>query len=659
MFTEAAVRSEALGLAKELGYPLAVGIMECKRGLPGWESIATGVSGAILFLAELYRQTGDPGTASAIDTAIDEVLVHCRNKNSYDHSLYTGRAGVVYALMQWYSITGRDRLLEDALSVAAPSNQEYLYSHYTPDDLYSGRAGTLLVLLHLFLHTKEPFLQAHIGDFAGKILAGVDLSADGGRWIGWEDRHLQPLCGMAHGSAGIRYVLGQLDRSFRSALLPYINGEADRYLNSCWMEESAAWGDYRTDILDKASDGYYKELYLQGDRTLFQPKENPGWADGTVGILFSGSRSTGREQQEKAALRLYRNMSAGKMSSNALYDGLAGLGLYLLQTGESWTFPILDEVTVRVRNATATASPWDQADRGLMHGKLGGVYFLLKAAVGDRLTENILAPFSNVPLPDGEDRGELPVRYDEIKKEWIRRDYPRTIYFLERALPDLWQKHFDSPPGRMDRVIPDFHSFIAVAARTGTSAATYERLADLYSLEKKKSEFARCDDRSALKIYLEEWQHHSLVHAQLNKPGDWLRYQKLRISDRIGLFSTRWSWGGNDDFGRIEEKILDNLQLSPDRFEYIVQISDKREPVELALKKDTMLSLHLFDTPKPVIQALAEIKQYILTLPEKVLQELLIALSESRNTKDFIDQLEPIFLFKIRQWVFRGILTVC
>jgi len=659
MFKEATSRFETLRLAKEIGRHLTEKIMGGKRESTGWESVATGTSGTLLLLMELYRQTGEREYALSIDEAIREVAGYCKESPGNNYSLYTGRAGVVYALIQWYHITGNDSLLEDALALIPFSNQEFFHSNYTSDYLYDGRAGMLLVMLHLYLLTKEPFLLSHISDFAERILAGVHLSANGAYWTDKEERNLKPSCGMAYGTVGIRYVLDQLNRCFKSAVLSYIIDEADRYLDSCWLEDSQGWGDHRTEIRDKEMDAHYKQLYLQGDRALFTPKDNQGWADGVTGILFSGPGTMNRELQERASLRLYRNISVGKMPSNYLYDGLAGLGLYIRQTGAPWAHPILNDVVVSVSNSLDPGSLERYAGQGLLQGELGIVYFLLKAIGDSKPTENILAPFLNDPLPNEDERPELPVRYDEIRKEWIRRDYPRTVYLLERTLPDAWQQHLEMPPGRMDRELPGFHSFIAGTARNGTAAAVYDCLVDVYSLEKKRCEFALCDARSPLEIYLQEWHHHTLVLAQLNTAGDWLLHQKLRISDKIAIFSTRWNWGYNNDFGLIEEKQMDNLHSKPDRFEYIVQVSDKREVVEFALKKDTMLSLHLFDTPKAVSQAVTEIKHYVRSLPEPALRELLITLSESRNTKDFIDQLEPIFLFKIRQWIYRGILMVC
>ena len=104
----------------------------------------------------------------------------------------------------------------------------------------------------------------------------------------------------------------------------------------------------------------------------------------------------------------------------------------------------------------------------------------------------------------------------------------------------------------------------------------------------------------------------------------------------------------------LVEQYFDFAKELADRF----IVLERGEVVEFGLKQDTLMLLELFKTPRPVRQALSAIKQYIRTLPEQTLRELLISLSESRNVQDFIEQSDNIALFKIRQWLCRGILSV-
>ena len=75
------------------------------------------------------------------------MLEHCQLHSTNNFSLYTGRGGLIYALLELHSVTNNPQFIESSLELMDTVDQDYLISPYTTDYLYDGRSGTLLVLL--------------------------------------------------------------------------------------------------------------------------------------------------------------------------------------------------------------------------------------------------------------------------------------------------------------------------------------------------------------------------------------------------------------------------------------------------------------------------------------------------------------------------------
>src|SRR6185437_11664576 len=193
------------------------------------ESIDTGVSGIALLLIDLYRYTGKEKYLNAADRLISSLLNHCKTHPNNDYSLYKGRGSVIYLLIMRYHTGGGQSLIEECLDLIRPADKEYLHSAYTSDYLYEGRAGTLLLILNLYLISRESFLVDYMNNIFEKMLVNATLTDDGLSWNNREEVNLKAPCGFAHGTAGIVYVLKQLNHYCRHEGISFLIGEMERF----------------------------------------------------------------------------------------------------------------------------------------------------------------------------------------------------------------------------------------------------------------------------------------------------------------------------------------------------------------------------------------------------------------------------------------------
>jgi hypothetical protein len=479
------------------------------------ENISTGYSGFLLLLIEFYEQSKEEKYLRPIKNAIEKLVTYCRENDTVNYSLYTGRAGVAYVLIRWYMITKDKGLLDHAIEIMTPADKEYLHSRYTTNYLFDGRAGTLLVIMQLYLIAKENFLLKYIELFAHKIICDSVLGKEGIHWTSEEEINEKPSCSVANGTAGIKYVLSLLNKYLRNSDLQFIIAEIDRYQENC-----------------------------------------------TPAPEHNGS-------------------------------------------------------TAEIK----------------------------------------MLPFVH---PRNEERAgiDIPINSTEIKKSWLARYYPRTLHLLDKLVPGILVDYLQMPTHNITEELIRFGHFTRSINVPGAGAAAKACFMDLYELEKEKTNYFLTHNTSPYEVMTQELARHKEVLANLNKPGDWLLEQKLLISPDVRVLSSRWDWSFKNDFFEIKETMTENFKTSPANFEYIIQVARRAELVEFPLSMDTSLLLNQFRQPKLVRQAMLEIKQYVHSLPGSLLQQMIFPITGNSDVQHFLAQLDNLALFRIRQWLYRGILLV-
>lgn len=652
------IRFEIAGLAREYGDHLL------DNHAVHDERIDTGTCGELLFLMELYQQSKDEKYIESIDRTISQLLAWCKKNPSNNFALYTGRAGVVYVLMQRYAMGGYDKLLRECLELIAPANGEYLHNPYTSDDLYNGRAGTLLVLVQLYWLSHENFLPGYIQQFLTKIIANAQWTADGICWQSKEEVNLKASCGFAHGTAGIKYVLNQVDRWGHDPVIRDLVQAIDRYTNTCWADSYQNRIDYRTPIANKEQLFAYKEACSKKEVAIFTPKDDCSWAHGTMGILVTDLNNKQGKTKDVIAEKLKGLVNGCSFAGDHLYDGYAGLGLCLLEANRQRDEEELQKITFRVLYQLTSGAFAINTDGGLMHGDLGSIYFLLKSIQAGERRENILLPFLHGPFIGQPSTIPVKASLPETRKAFIAACFPRTSAFVEtidREAFVAFLERMEQPDCLQEPVA--FAAFIEQWLQK--PARPSELLPDLYRLEQERHKFLQADKRSSFEVYIEGLLYLDEIMGSLNKPDSWLLEQMVAISPTIKIVQSAWDWSKAYEVPPSEDKLTrvkqaQNLRLPPKCYRYIFQVGGKREVVETRLRSDAFLIISRFMEPKKVKQGIESIQQYVRSMSPNELEKLLVELgyTDMLNHEEFLQLIDRTVLGYIKQFIYRKILVI-
>ncbi|NML37852.1 hypothetical protein HHL17_11665 [Chitinophaga sp. G-6-1-13] len=599
------------------------------------ENIDTGVSGQLLLLIALYKKKREEQYLLLINALVSELVQYCREHTTDNYSLYTGRAGAIYVLMEASQLAGQESLLETCLELIRPANGLYLHDVHTTDYLYEGRAGTLLVLYHLYRLTEAAFLKEYVDAYTLKIVSNAHEEKGMVWWQQPGEIRPYPSCSFAYGSAGIRYVLEHLQAAAANDGLAYIIKGCTAFERLCHTTGIRNWWHARDTASALVLDGKMLERYAQSGMNTFIAKDDHSWASGAVGVMLSVTGDS---------VPLKPQLNDHLFKRDDLFEGASGWGMYCLLHERA----SLSVITTTLADRLNASSVSDWLNDGLMHGNMGVLYFLVHASGGPAIAENILLPFAAAaPM-------QKPLKLSfgllQVRRWLLDHEYPRTLAFMDHIAPSLFAECLS---------VADLQLFIINTARAALQPAPYERLLDVFSLEEQKIQWRRKEKRSSLELSLNRWSYQESSALQLNMPDEWLQKQQVVVSDSVGLLRTKWDWSFANDLNGISASQQNNLAQPASGFEYIVQYLGEWGVQEMPLKEDTSLLFYLFRRPKPVHLALTEIKGYIQAQPAAVLQALLFSLTGSRNVENFMSRLDRIILERIRQWVYRGIFVIC
>jgi hypothetical protein len=283
---------------------------------------------------------------------------------------------------------------------------------------------------------------------------------------------------------------------------------------------------------------------------------------------------------------------------------------------------------------------------GLMHGQAGVLYFLLKVTQPGLTAENILAPFLHTPALE-QPILPLSLKTTEVRKTFAAELYPRTVLLLETMFPAI------------------FSGFVETTLRRKLPYARYERVLDLFNMEKQKLAFVRAETRGQLMIYLHDLHFQDKVSGKLNNPKEWLLRQPIYVSPNIGTTRSRWNWSLIEDFkvtgtNTTIKKFTMNFNEPPAQFMYFLQVFGKLDVTEVCFTEITLLLWEQFKQPKTISAALKDIEQVLRTMPANSWQRwLLPELNHKKiaSLNDLLEELDWLVLKYLKPLLYRNILV--
>lgn len=614
-----------------------------KKDLSNIESIDSGITGILFYLLEFYACSKDVVYLKKVEDLSEELINYCKENKTNNFSLYTGRGGFVYFLLILYSVNKNHLLVEESVSLLKSVEEEYLSSEYTSDYLYDGRAGTLLLLAFLYKISNSDMIASHISKCMENIMENAIWNGAGLSWKAINELNLGNSVGFAFGASGIRYVLTIVNHLVKDGKLQMVIANVDKYIQENWNENFQNWRNNEIKFDSRRDLDYYKDLYQDNNRVYFIPKYNDySWASGKTGILIS-------EVTEN--MEFQPGDSCNHLTSFSIFNGKAGLGLYLLQhtyieAGEDYIQGLIQEFL----NTNFEKDLFGN----IMHGGLGIAYFLLKTISikkDDLLTCPLIFLFDNEALLNDTDQ-KLNISPEVITRSIVYKYFTRTISLLEIVNSQIFTEFWNLSANNEteNNLIHQFKIFMDKILIQKKETPIYNLLDDIFNYEKSKLDII-LSKKSSLDTFLEQLYCQDQKAVLLNKSDEYLFGVRLKVSSQIVIKSSRWDWSVYSNSG-----YLANFCNPPSYFEYILLPSYNGLILEYSLKIDGLV-LHRFDQPKTINEALLEIKYFCQTQPKDVIEEI------SRNTgsidvEDFINRLDFLIVHKIKHLIFNGILEV-
>lgn len=189
-----------------------------------------GTTGVLPFWVELHAATGEARALEMVRAAADHLVTALDSVDRADAGLYTGLAGMGWALGLAYRVTrdarhaaGAARALGLVKGSASADRNGRGVRWADSTDIISGAAGTGLYLLRAHSERRDDAALA-LATRAGHALVAAGESAEGG--LRWRINATMPreYPNFSHGTAGVAFFLARLhvatrDRAFLDASL--------------------------------------------------------------------------------------------------------------------------------------------------------------------------------------------------------------------------------------------------------------------------------------------------------------------------------------------------------------------------------------------------------------------------------------------------------
>lgn len=147
-------------------------------------NIYSGYLGAFIFELQLYEATLDPKVLQSLLRQLEKLEATLHPTGTYNYSFAHGRMGLVYFYIQLYRCTGESAYLSSALKIVRQLSESHLiyFSLLSDCSVNNGAAGILMVLMELYVETKEDWLLTICSPYFNRIIQHIGITASGLSW---------------------------------------------------------------------------------------------------------------------------------------------------------------------------------------------------------------------------------------------------------------------------------------------------------------------------------------------------------------------------------------------------------------------------------------------------------------------------------------------
>ena len=540
----------------------------------------------------------------------------CKRQPSQNYSLFTGQAGVCYALLKLYEFTSDPVHIEKAKELMTTAGEAFLLSPYVPDTLANGRAGVLWVLLKLYRYTEDAAIKRLIDEYAKKIISRARPATGGGLY--WEhalEVNIRPLCSLAEGAAGVGFVFAQLAQFEDNDLAAWVAEQAFMYVATQWNKHQAAWPDLRKAIRSGSDYRMHHEACLKGNIRFFeQPTENSSIMYGDAGILLCLVHAAAQPAYDHIIDRTWQS--------------------HFKQQGHSLL-------------------PRDPADHSLIAAHI--LLDPINSASAQQHTELITAMLQPVSAGFRPQEGVtqpaavgISFTLADARKEIVSRYFKRTISVLEKTSFSQLSLHFQEPALGRGSEIDRFISFMDQLLADAVDQPFQEVLSEIFQLEKWKIDFIRADGSRPFR-WIRDMCDYDAVVERPNQGDEWLLQQSLVIARDVVIRQTKWNWSPTYDAAGNARDLSANLEVDASVYHLIFRKVAGEDLVETSIEALGPI-LQCFSQGMKVETALQHITLFCQSGSPQALAGML-AQSNSRDKADLLNRLPFLLLYQVKQLI--------
>ncbi|MGG1546625.1 type 2 lanthipeptide synthetase LanM family protein [Bacillus paralicheniformis] len=333
-----------------------------------------GLLGVGLFYANLYHVTKKDDYKNIADKALNSALNYAENYPlEFPLSAFYGYGAYAYVLSNFSFIfhcrdylTQAKKMLNRVLgSIEEDQSLDYL----------GGSAGLIIVCIHLYKRTGEPYLL-DIANRCGKLLVNKKEQQMNG--AGWRSNQLdKPLSGLSHGSSGFTWALMALYKFTKNADFKIAFMDSMDYEKSLFNKKEKNWLDLR-------------------DNT--ERNGNSMWCHGAAGIgmsrIMMGDYTNNVELLDEIDAAVNQTLKSGFGITHSLCHGDLGNLDLLLLAANKFQSENLKETALKIGSDVAYSITKGNVrygtvsgvkNLGLMLGQAGIGYGLLRLAFPEKV----------------------------------------------------------------------------------------------------------------------------------------------------------------------------------------------------------------------------------------------------------------------------------
>jgi hypothetical protein len=562
-----------------------------------YEDIDIGVSGLILFLIELNKARPEARYIISLKKAGFELIDHCSTIQRTHYGFYHGRGGVCYTLAELSEVTGEKRFLEFALELIKNESDVYINSEFCSNNLYEGRAGLLLVLLHLYNMRQEKWITEKIRVCLFNLIQNFQITDMGVIW-NKHDINIQPLNSYFYGSAGVSLIIQQVAKISDDTELFSLSKEIFQNSDKDWNEKISGWPDYRNEI--KTVDDYliHKTNFLNKKYGYFTKcSQSNDIAHGTSGICMARLpflELDGDTLFNRITLRGISKLSDCKIKDLSLAEGLPGIGSLYVEANRHLKNPVILESALKVADAL-NIKKYTFDNLSLFYGTTGVGYFLLQV-LNTKDSQSILYPVVknwNRIRVSGISKNDTNLFITGI----FRSTFPYTFFVIktfcqEHSLDLISKYHFSLE----DNPLESMRDFI-YTLESKFPLKHFQLIKDVFSLEMAKNKMF-VDAKSFSFNHIRNILKFEGKVALLNMSENEFNNQSLIFDEDIRIIDVKWDWS------RFNQKVIDQaktltefLNCEPKEIKLLLSRDDKNNIIEEKLDDFGLLTHSIFKKP--------------------------------------------------------------